>query len=77
MNLRVEKIVGALPGVITANTIYAVRTGAGFDLYVSDSTASIAHALNLPSGSGSGTDIHVGPTPPLNPANGKLWLQTL
>ena len=30
----------------TANTLYFVRTGDGFDLYCSDQTGSIAHKLN-------------------------------
>lgn len=46
--LRVEKVVGNLPSTIEADTIYVVRVGTGFDLYVSDSTGAIAHSLNLP-----------------------------
>lgn len=45
---RAEKIVSALPATLEPNTLYAVRTGAGFDLRISDSTGSIAHALNAP-----------------------------
>ena len=28
-------------------------------------------------GGGGGTTIHVGPTPPLNPVDNQLWIQTL
>lgn len=45
--LILNKVVSALP-TLEANTVYFVRTGNGFDLYVSDSTGSIAHSLNLP-----------------------------
>lgn len=43
---RLAKVVSTLPGTLTADTLYLVRTGAGFDFYVSDSTGSVAHALN-------------------------------
>ena len=43
---RIEKNIAALPGTLTADTVYAVRAGAGFDLYITDSTASIAHKVN-------------------------------
>lgn len=45
--LILNKVVSTLPS-LEANTVYFVRTGNGFDLYVSDSTGSIAHTLNLP-----------------------------
>lgn len=48
--MRFEKVVGALPSTLTPNTLYAVRTGAGFDLYASDATGSIAHSLNAGGG---------------------------
>lgn len=71
MTFRVEKVVGALPGTIVPNTVYVVRTGSGFDLYVSDTTGSVAHALNLPPHS-----ITVGPTAPDYPAVGDIWIDT-
>lgn len=49
--VRFAKVVGSLPAPLDPDTLYLVRTGAGFDLYCSDMTASIAHALN---GSGGG-----------------------
>jgi hypothetical protein len=45
---QVDKVVSALPGTLTANTMYAVRVGAGFDFYLSDSTGSVAHKVNGP-----------------------------
>lgn len=46
--LKVGKVVGSLPGTLEADTIYAVRTGIGFSLFVSDATGSTAHPINLP-----------------------------
>lgn len=33
---------------LTPDALYAVRTGAGFDLYVADKTGSVAHKVNAP-----------------------------
>lgn len=45
--LRTEKVVGSLPPLLTPNTIYYVRVGSGFDLYVTNSTGIIAgYSLN-------------------------------
>lgn len=43
---KIEKVVSALPGTLVADTVYAVRAGTGFDLYITDNTASIAHKVN-------------------------------
>ena len=51
---KIEKSVSTLPAVLTADTVYAVRTGVGFDLYITDSTGAVAHALNSGGGSSSG-----------------------
>lgn len=48
MSFSFVKTVSALPSPLTPNTIYAVRVGTGFDLYVSDMTGGIAHKLNAP-----------------------------
>lgn len=50
---KIDKVVAALPTPLDADTVYAVRTGVGYDLYISDNTGSVAHALNdnKPSGS--------------------------
>jgi hypothetical protein len=46
--LRFAKVVASLPETLTPDTLYLVRTGAGFDLYVSDATGSIAYPVNAP-----------------------------
>ncbi len=51
---KIEKTVSALPDILTPDTVYAVRTGVGFDLYITDSTGAVAHALNSGGGSSSG-----------------------
>jgi len=43
---RIEKVVSSLPATLVPDTVYAVRVGTGFDLYVSDTTGSTAHKLN-------------------------------
>jgi len=43
---KIEKVIGSVPETISPDCIYLVRTGSGFDLYASDTTGSIAHALN-------------------------------
>ena len=51
MIIRFEKIVSRLPSELEPNTIYFVRVGTGFDLYVTDMTGKIANTINLPKGS--------------------------
>lgn len=48
-----RKEISVLPSTLDANTIYAVRNGAGFDLYITDLTASIAYSLNESQTSGA------------------------
>lgn len=48
--VRFAKVVSSLPGTLAPDTVYFVRTGAGFDLRVTDATGSIAHELNTDSG---------------------------
>lgn len=61
--LGAAKVVGSLPGTLVPDTIYAVRTGVGFSLFVSDSTGSVAHPVNVPNvptvalGRWSGTSV--------------------
>ena len=45
--LRLEKVIGSVPGTLEPDCVYAVRAGAGYDLRVSDTTGAIAHKLNL------------------------------
>jgi hypothetical protein len=47
--LIAEKYVSALPGVLVADTLYCVRNGAGFDLYLTNSAGPVvAYQLNAP-----------------------------
>ena len=47
--LRNEKYVSNLPTTLVANTIYYVKNGAGFDMYVTNDTGIIvAYPLNIP-----------------------------
>ena len=43
---RVSKVVSALPEALEADTVYAVRAGAGYDLYITDSTGLLAFKGN-------------------------------
>lgn len=69
--IRFSKVVSALPGTLTPDTLYMVRTGVGFDLFCSNSTGSIAHALNIDT-----PTFTYGPTAPTNPQPGDVWFQT-
>lgn len=65
--LLVEKVVSSLPGTLAPNTVYAVRVGEGFDLYITDSTGAVAHRNNSEvvayvfDGGAPDTDYTVGP----------------
>lgn len=43
---RAEKSIVNLPDSLTANTVYFVRVGEGFDFYCSDITGNVAHKIN-------------------------------
>ena len=45
---KIVKEVAKLPTSLEKDTIYAVRAGVGFDLYISDTTGSIAYKVNSP-----------------------------
>ena len=48
--LRSEKYVNNLPAILTANTIYYVKTGVGFDMYITNDTGTIvAFPINMSS----------------------------
>ena len=51
---KARKVVAALPAQLEADTLYAVRVGDGFDLYISDNTGALAHKVN--GGGGGATD---------------------
>ena len=44
--IRIDKVVSVLPFPLQPNTMYAVRVGLGFDLFMSDSTGTVAHPVN-------------------------------
>jgi hypothetical protein len=44
--LRFAKVVANLPATLEPNTLYLVRVGSGFDIYVSDLTGNIAYSIN-------------------------------
>lgn len=46
--LLMQKVVATLPAQLTPNTLYFVRTGVGFDLFLSDTTGAVAYAVNTP-----------------------------
>jgi len=50
MVFRIVKIVGALPGTLTEDTLYFVQTGAGFDLYATDTSGTTAYPINSTGG---------------------------
>ena len=49
---RAHKLVVASPEPLEPNALYLLRAGAGFDLYASDQTGSVAHKLNADEASG-------------------------
>lgn len=57
--LLVRKEVAILPAILAPDTIYAVRVGTGFDLYISDSTGAVAHKQNA-SAPDIGVNIAIG-----------------
>lgn len=54
-----SKVVNALPAVLVASTVYFVRIGAGFDIYVTNESGMVvAYPLNQSGGGGSGGLTH-------------------
>jgi hypothetical protein len=51
VELKAQKVVSSLPTTLEADTIYFVRVGAGFDLYVTNASGLIvAYPLNASGG---------------------------
>ena len=48
--IKFSKVIGTVPPVLEPNTAYLVRTGAGFDLFMTDMTGTVAHTLNSSGG---------------------------
>lgn len=52
------KVVAALPSTLVADSIYLVRVGTGFDLYVTNSSGTIvAYPLNISASGGGGSVV--------------------
>lgn len=63
-----RKEVASLPGTLSASTLYFVRTGVGFDIYLTNESGTIvAYPLNS---SGSSNDNIDGGTPSSTPTIG-------
>lgn len=45
-DLKFYKEIGSVPEDLSSDSLYAVRTGPGFDFYLTDTTGSIAYKLN-------------------------------
>ena len=45
-DLKLYKEIGSVPSNFGSNSIYAIRTGPGFDLYMTDTTGSVAYKIN-------------------------------
>lgn len=55
--LLTQKVVSALPGTLASSTIYFVRVGSGFDIYVTNETGTVvAYPINNAK-SGANSDI--------------------
>lgn len=45
-DLKIYKEIGGVPSNFGADSIYAIRTGPGFDLYMTDTTGSVSYKIN-------------------------------
>ena len=45
-DLKIYKEIGSVPNTFGSDSIYAIRTGPGFDLYMTDTTGSVAYKIN-------------------------------
>ena len=45
-DLKLYKEIGSVPSNFGSDSIYAIRTGPGFDLYMTDTTGSVAYKIN-------------------------------
>lgn len=58
MQFLTHKVVASLPAVLEPNSVYYVRVGLGFDLYVTNNLGLVvAYPLNHPTASGGVTTI--------------------
>ena len=45
-DFKIYKEISTVPSNISSDSMYAVRTGLGFDLYLTDTTGSVAYKIN-------------------------------
>ena len=45
-DFKIYKEISTVPSEISSDSMYAVRIGLGFDLYLSDTTGSVAYKIN-------------------------------
>lgn len=58
--IQIAKVISTLPTTLDSNTLYAVRTGSGFDLYMTDLTGAIAYKINSSGGGNASYPNFVG-----------------
>lgn len=56
---KAKKVIANLPSTLEPDTVYYVRTGVGFDTYLTDSTGNVAHKLNANTDSGGSSFLPV------------------
>lgn len=44
--LKIHKVISSLPSTLEPDALYFVRVGQGFDLYLTDTTGSVAYSIN-------------------------------
>jgi hypothetical protein len=42
-SLRIEKVVGVLPGTLTANTMYMLKIGSSVEIHITDDAGTVAY----------------------------------
>lgn len=45
-DFKIYKEISTVPSNISSDSMYAVRTGPGFDLYLTDTTGAVAYKIN-------------------------------
>lgn len=75
--LKFVKAVAALPSPLSANTFYSVRVGEGFDMYLTDTTGSMAFKLNGGNGGSGGSGGSGGGIQPSSVAGQVLTTQNV
>lgn len=61
-DFKASKVVAALPAVLEKDTVYFVKTGDGFDVYVTNGTGdTVAYPLNIPVQPPVGVQVNILP----------------